>query len=213
MKVYFVRHGESEGNVGSIRQGPHSPLTKHGRKQANFIADRVARLEVDTLVSSTMKRAVETAEIIGQRIEKPFETSELFIERRRPKEQIGNAKNSPLALEAETAIIQNFTVPGFRYSDEENFDDLKKRAEAALEFLVQKSTNRVVVVTHGFFLRVLAAYAVFGKSLTAPVCDRFIQKFHTENTGITVFGFDQNRTQSPWWLWVWNDHSHLSELN
>jgi probable phosphoglycerate mutase len=161
MKVYFVRHGESEGNVGSIRQGPHSPLTKHGRKQANFIADRVARLEVDTLVSSTMKRAVETAEIIGQRIEKPFETSELFIERRRPKEQIGNAKNSPLALEAETAIIQNFTVPGFRYSDEENFDDLKKRAEAALEFLVQKSTNRVVVVTHGFFLRVLAAYAVF----------------------------------------------------
>jgi hypothetical protein len=76
----------------------------------------------------------------------------------------------------------------------------------------ERKTRKTKVRITFLLLRVLAAYAVFGKSLTAPVCDRFIQKFHTENTGITVFGFDQNRTQSPWWLWVWNDHSHLSEL-
>lgn len=208
-KVYFVRHGESEGNAGPIRQGHNSELTQKGLEQSGVIAERCERLSIDSVISSTMKRAVETTEIILTRLKKPTEYSDLFVERRRPKEQIGTLKNDPKALEAEKTIRENFTVSRFRFSDEENFDDLKMRAGQALRYLQQKPEKNILVVTHGFFLRIIVAYIVFGEKLTAWECEQFIQKFHTENTGMTVLEFDEKNKTSPWWLWVWNDHAHL----
>jgi broad specificity phosphatase PhoE len=35
--VYFVRHGESEGNVLSVFQSSDSPLSEKGRKQAVIV--------------------------------------------------------------------------------------------------------------------------------------------------------------------------------
>ena len=37
-KIYFVRHGESEGNVGLYVQTPEEPLTKEGIKQAEILS-------------------------------------------------------------------------------------------------------------------------------------------------------------------------------
>ena len=177
-KIYFVRHGESEGNTGPVRQGQNSSLTPKGLMQSEIIAERCEKLSIDSIISSTMKRAVETAKIILARLKKSAEYSDLFIERRRPKEQIGVLKNDPKALDAEKTIRENFTVSGFRFSDEENFDDLKTRAGQALRYLQQKPERNILVVTHGFFLRIIVAYAVFGEKLTATECEQFIQKFH-----------------------------------
>lgn len=208
-KVYFVRHGESEGNIGPVRQGPAAPLTEKGRQQAVFIAERCVLLPIEFVVSSTMKRAQETTAIIIGKLNKSAEYSELFVERRRPKEQVGAAKGDAKALEVEKIIRKNFTHPDFRFSDEENFEDLKLRAREALRYLEHRAEKEILVITHGYFMRVVIAYAVFGEDLTARECERFIQKFHMENTGITVLGFDEKKKESPWWLWIWNDHAHL----
>ena len=71
--------------------------------------------------------------------------------------------------------------------------------------------KHIAVVTHGFIMRIIMAYVVFGSGLTGRECGKFIQTFHTENTGITVLGCD-DRQINPWWVWVWNDHAHLAEL-
>ena len=76
--IYFVRHGESEGNVGHIRQTADTPLTDEGRRQAVTIADRAARLDFECIVSSTMERARQTAYPILERTAKPIEYSELL---------------------------------------------------------------------------------------------------------------------------------------
>lgn len=55
--VYFVRHGESEGNVTPVFQTPDSPLSKKGREQAFHIAQRLSRLSFNVLVASPMERA------------------------------------------------------------------------------------------------------------------------------------------------------------
>ncbi|KKU59368.1 MAG: Phosphoglycerate mutase family protein [Parcubacteria group bacterium GW2011_GWA2_47_12] len=150
-KVYFIRHGESEGNAGPIRQGRSSSLTQKGLEQSEIIAERCEKLSIDSIISSTMKRAVETAKIILARLKKPVEYSDLFAERRRPKEQIGVLKSDRTALDAEKTIRENFTVSGFRFSDEENFDDLKTRAGQVLRYLQKKPEKNILVVTHGFF--------------------------------------------------------------
>lgn len=210
-KIYFIRHGESETNAGTIFRGAHSALTEKGKAQACFIAERCTRLPIEILISSSLKRAQETAVIIGETIHKEIETSDLFVERRRPSIQKGMAKNDPISVEADKSIFDNFSVPGFRHSDEENFDDLKQRAGEALSHLSERKEKHIAVVTHGFFMRVVIAFAVFGPELTGKECERFIRSFHMENTGITVLGFDGVGPHS-WWLWVWNDHSHLAEL-
>ena len=209
--VYFVRHGQSEGNVGPIRQAGTAALTEKGRGQAKIIAERISKLDAEILISSPMARAKETAEIIHQKTSLPIEYSDLFVERRRPSEQLGVAKDDPAALESERTIIKNFSIPDFRFSNEENFGDLKERARQMLDYLQGRPEEKIVVVTHGFIMRIVVAYVVFGGSLTARECERFIQKFHMENTALTVFGYGNKDKEAlqDWWLWIWNDHAHL----
>ncbi len=203
--VYFIRHGESEGNAGPIRQGPHTSLTKKGEEQAEFAAERCTKLPIDVVISSTMKRAKHTAEIIVGKIHKPIE----FIERRRPSIQTGALKNDPEILKIDKTVIENFPKEGYRYSDEENFDDLKVRAQKALGFLESRSEENILVLSHGLFMRIVIAYAIFGDHLTGIECQNFIRAFDTENTGLSVLNYDDTRDDPKWHIWIWNDHAHL----
>ncbi len=65
MKIFLVRHGESEGNLGGTLQGCRldTPLTRRGRRQAEALAVRLAEAEIDDVVASPMARARETAQI------------------------------------------------------------------------------------------------------------------------------------------------------
>ncbi|MEK7176327.1 MAG: histidine phosphatase family protein [Patescibacteria group bacterium] len=208
-KIYLVRHGESGGNATGVYQNADTLLTEKGRVQAEFIAGRCEKFAIDFIVSSSMKRAVETAEIVNKKLDKLLEISDLFVERRRPKAQMGLHKDSPEALAIDKALIANFTKLGARFSDEENFEDLRERASQALEFLKNREEENILVVTHGFFLRMIIARAIFDDKLSGGECDKIIRKFHTANTGLTVLGYDKRQPDSPWWLWVWNDHAHL----
>ncbi len=208
-KIYFVRHGESEGNVGSIRQDNKTVLTEKGRLQAKTVAKRCAELPIEVIICSTLQRAEQTAEEILKETHKPIEYSALFIERQRPSEVIGKPKDDPKSIKAEEAVIKNFHLPGFRYSDEENFDDLKERARKALKYLAERPEENILVVTHGFFMRIIMAYVLFGDKLTGEECNKCIRVFHMENTALTELCYDDKKESSPWWLWTWNDHAHL----
>jgi broad specificity phosphatase PhoE len=214
-KIYFVRHGQSEGNVGPIRQSHTTTLTEHGRKQAEHIGRRAEKLYIDTLISSDMSRALETAEIIKNHISLPIITCNFFRERKRPSEQLGINKDSPESLRIDSILTNNFLTRAFRFSDEENFEDLKERVRLGLSFLEQQEGSNIMVVTHGYILRMIIAYVLFGDSLTAEQARECVASFHMENTGITVLGYGPNISENrshPWWVWVWNDHAHLSDL-
>lgn len=67
MKIYFVRHGESEANVlreFSISSTRH-PLTANGVAQANALAFHMADKHISAIYSSPVLRAVQTANILG----------------------------------------------------------------------------------------------------------------------------------------------------
>jgi broad specificity phosphatase PhoE len=207
--IYFIRHGESEGNVGPVRQDADSPLTERGRRQAEYMAKRCLRLPIDCLISSDMVRAQETATIIGEIIGKEVEISDLFAERERPSIQTGQPKDDPATFAIDRVIWDNFAVPGFRHSDEENFDDLKVRAEQALEYLANRPEQHIAVVTHGLFLRIVMASVVFKEQLTGKECERFMRTLSMENTGLSILRYDGADAEPPWRIWVWNDHAHL----
>jgi broad specificity phosphatase PhoE len=207
--IYFIRHGESEGNTGPVRQDGSSPLSELGHQQATFMADRCSKLPIDLLVASTMTRAQQTASIIGEKIGKEVISSNFFIERRRPSAQTGKPKENPEALAIDKEIWNNFGTAGYRHSDEENFEDLRDRARQALEFLASHPEENIAVVTHGFFMRIVMAYVVFRERLTGKDCELFMRTFHMENTGLTIIKYAGPDKEPPWWVWTWNDHAHL----
>lgn len=185
-----------------------TPLTARGREQAAFIAERCAKLPIDLVLGSTMTRAHDTAAIIAERIDVRAEFSDLFVECRGLSKFESKPYNDPEGSAAWQIIWENFG-PGYRFADEENFDDRKERAEKALTYLTQRKEDHIVVATHGLFSRVLISYAVFGASLTARECNAFMSSFELENTGLSVLRWDEARRRNPWLVWVWNDHAHL----
>lgn len=67
MKLYFVRHGESEANTRHIISNRESPfgLTPKGRMQAETLAERLQGTPVAAMFSSPVLRAWQTAELLS----------------------------------------------------------------------------------------------------------------------------------------------------
>lgn len=211
--IYFVRHGESETNVGPVNQGAEAQLTEKGRQQARSIALRCAALPIETIIASPFVRTKETAEIIAEKVGKPIEFSGLFIERRRASEQYGMLKDSDEYRRINTLIFDSLPIPGFRYSDEENFDDMNTRAAAALALLAARPEEHILVVGHGMFTMVLAGRALMGNSYNGRECLCFLRGLRTTNTGFTIMRHDAINSllgvRTPWMISTWNDHAHL----
>lgn len=61
--LYLVRHGQREPGVGNDDLGPS--LTVLGWKQAHQAARRLAALKIDVIHTSSLRRAMETAQILA----------------------------------------------------------------------------------------------------------------------------------------------------
>lgn len=69
MRLLVVRHGQSEADILGVCEGRADfPLTKLGHEQAERTAEYISeKYKVDKIYSSTLKRAMETAEHIAKK--------------------------------------------------------------------------------------------------------------------------------------------------
>ena len=72
--VYIIRHGQTDWNIEKRTQG-HTDiaLNTNGIKQAELIAEKIADLKIDNIISSDLKRAYMTAQIINKNLNKTIE--------------------------------------------------------------------------------------------------------------------------------------------
>jgi len=205
--IYFVRHGESVSNASGIYMGAESPLTQKGIEQSTFLAQRFKSIPIDSIIVSPFVRTKETATIFNKLLNKPFKYSDLFVERKRPSEMNGlNSKDSEYK-KIDVAIKENFHKQGWYYSDEENFNDLKIRAQKALDLLTTQSESKIAVITHGEFMRVMVSLMMFGEDLDSYIYTHIGLFMKTRNTGITICEY--NEEDNAWNMLAWMDHAHL----
>jgi len=127
--VYFVRHGESQGNKEQFGQSISTPLTDVGHQQASIIAARTSQIKFNLLVASHLTRAHQTAETIAKQSGLPITTSELFAEKRRPK-ACQNVSHSDLeSNRINEEWWQNFGNPDYQTDGETYFDLLSKELD------------------------------------------------------------------------------------
>ena len=206
MKVYFVRHGESEYNIEKLWQHGNVPLSEKGKKQAEFLAKRFTKIPIDLIISSPQSRGKETAEIINKKLKKKVVFSGLVGERKMPRESIGKYAYSKEVMVIEKAMRKNAKNHGWRYSDEENFAEFKGRIQKFFGYLNKLKEENVLVVSHGGPIKLTILFMIFGNGFEPETYHRFTDVMRLTNTGITMCERDKN---GHWNLWVFNDHSHL----
>lgn len=160
MKLLLIRHGETESNIRDIYAGSSEEgLTRRGRLQASEIAQKIARLGSDAVYTSPLRRAVETADLVGRslglvpKVESDFMELKLGqweglsscqIVRRFPNEwRLWN--ESPAKL----------IMPG-RETLAELLERMIRRFEKIGSF---QQNGRIAIVTHVSNIRVLLLYA------------------------------------------------------
>jgi probable phosphoglycerate mutase len=207
VKVYFVRHGESVGNKAGLHQKVDMPLSENGREQAGKIAERLKKFKIDVIFASPITRARETAEIISGSLNIPVEILDNLIEAKGPSEIIGKAVKDPEARRIRNLIAENFTKGNWKYSDEENYDELNIRARSFLDHILNHHKDKdILCVSHATLIKFIVCKMVFGEELTPRIFHLFFHHFLTSNTGLTICEYEE---EGGWWITHFNDASHL----
>ena len=160
---YFIRHGEIQSNVDKVYAGwSDEALTARGVRQAEKAGEILKDRGIDKIYCSPLKRAVQTAEIIGKSIDLvpvldkhfkemrmgPWEgLSEDQIEMKFPKEwRIWNTRPAKLKLDGRETLkeLQGRVIEGIKR---------QRRSEVG-----GQRSGKVVVVTHVAIIRVLKLY-------------------------------------------------------
>lgn len=182
MRLFLIRHGQSEGNAAGIIQG-HSEfaLTELGHTQAKATAERLARESVDRIATSPLVRAVQTAQTVASALGLPIEHEPALREY-----DMGQAsgltgaelrERFPHVLEAYSRG-ERPTFPG-----EEGRDVFAVRIGAFLE-RVRESDETVVAVAHGGVISAVC-YEILG------IDTRRRAMFQVANCSITEFVKDR----------------------
>lgn len=213
MQLYLIRHGETTSNGTGVHGKPTDSLSLAGRTQAELVAKRFLTIPIELIISSTLERTKETAAIINAHLKKPIEFSDLIVERKYPEIILAKAKNDPEAIKFIFSMEESYNTPDIRYGGAESFNDLKSRAKQFLDEVSKRKEEKILVVTHGMFMRFLVTYMMFGQSITPLEFIKSRDFLRTKFTGITIFKYEANPKPygTPGWkLETWNDHTHLS---
>ncbi len=199
-------------NASPVFQSHLSPLSVKGQKQAELIANRVSKITFGSIIASPLPRAAQTAQALADKTKKPIQFSDLFIERIKPASIDGKPWNDSKAIKTWHNWEESLYNPELRIEDGENYDDIVKRADNALQYLLDHSERSIVVVSHGYFIRTIISRVLLGDQLNSSVLFKIQRVASMENTAISVIQYrDAFEENDCWRLWTYNDHSHFAD--
>ncbi|NLK07840.1 MAG: histidine phosphatase family protein [Firmicutes bacterium] len=177
MKIYVVRHGETDWNAKQRYQGQRDiPLNAAGTQQAKQVAERFANCPIDFLISSDLSRARATAEIVGGRINLPVSVNPLWRER-----DFGHWDGLTRA-----EIEAKYPKEWHRYREEpltggpkdgETLQELQMRAVKAVEWVLEQYPQQTgIVFSHGGLIR----------SLFGWIANDTRPRFRLDNGGVSL---------------------------
>ena len=154
MKIYYVRHGQTDLNLAKKMQGggTEKELNETGVSQAYNTKKELENVKYDLVICSPMKRAKQTAEIINEGRDIPIITDERIRERK-----LGDYEGRDVTEEMENNIWDyklNYNIP-----NGENLHDFEKRIDEFFDDIKEKYHDKsVLIVAHGGIAKVIKAH-------------------------------------------------------
>ena len=146
MKLYLMRHGETDGNKARVLQGRlNNPLNQVGREQARNAKERINEIPFDAYYVSPLARALETAQIVTG-----LDAESFIIDDRIAEISFGSQEGHSLE-ELGPEFGKFFSDPPAykQVEDAESFEQLIARIGEFLEEMKNKPHDNVLVVSHG----------------------------------------------------------------
>ena len=82
MKIFITRHGQSEWNaLGKLQGRQDIKLNEFGKEQALITGEKIKNEKIDIIITSPLKRARETAEIINKQFTVEIVEDDRLMER------------------------------------------------------------------------------------------------------------------------------------
>lgn len=160
MKLYIVRHGETDWNLDNKIQGQtDTVLNDNGRKQAEELADRVSRElgGIKRIYTSRQRRALETAQIIGRKLS-VFPVVHQGLEEISLGEWEGYTWKQVKEVFSEEYKVwhqnRRYQVP----PKGESYQQLLDRLLPALDDIIRKEGQDILLVTHSAVIMTLMSY-------------------------------------------------------
>ncbi len=144
MKIYIVRHGQTEWNNQKRIQGrANTPLDEIGKSQAFETKNKLSSIDIDLIICSPLERAKQTAEIINN-----DRNIEIIYDDRIIERSFGKIEGHP---------IGNYDFNEFwdydkniKYEDIETMHELFNRVFGFIKEIISKYRDKnVLIVSHG----------------------------------------------------------------
>lgn len=141
--ICLVRHGETDWNASGRLQGREDiELNEAGRNQAVKLVSYLEKSNWDVILTSPLKRALESARIISVHLS----LSEPIIVPKLHERDYGEA--SGLLPEE-----RRNRFPDGKYAGQEEFEDLRIRAVNVIDEIIQLYPGRrIIVISHGAWI-------------------------------------------------------------
>ncbi|MFY3790409.1 histidine phosphatase family protein [Ureibacillus sp. MALMAid1270] len=143
MKIYIIRHCSAEG------QPPEARLTEEGEKQAVELTNFFANVQIDRIISSPFKRAVDTIHPLATKLGIEIEQDSRLAER------VLSTENMQDWLEKLKSTFDNLDV---KFEGGESSREAMTRIVELVEEVQTSEIQNTVLVSHGNLLSLLLKY-------------------------------------------------------
>jgi broad specificity phosphatase PhoE len=200
-RVILIRPGETDWNrLGRWQGWVASPLNEHGKQQASALAKYIRNIGLSALYSSDLKRAVQTAELLGERL-----GYEPILDARWRERDIGKWQGMTIN-EIRTWYPGEYEqlqadIEGYRVPEGESRADVKKRVQEAFDdVLAEGKGSTIGILTHTTATHMLLEALIPGYDVYGVVLG---------NTSVTTIA---RADSGKWEIVTADDLSHLEGL-
>ncbi len=169
MKIFVIRHGETDSNQNGFVMGNRvdESLNETGIKQAETIVTDLVGEKFDVIFSSTLKRALETAQIINKQL-----NLQVVVDKRIVERDFGSLTGkswNQIEKEFRSTAHTEDRAQKYDYTSfgGETAEDVKQRLLSFLD-LVKKEygSKKVLIIAHGGIMKMLQHLYTEGEIFT-----------------------------------------------
>ena len=187
MRVFIVRHGESENNLNKLWTGwMDAPLTQKGIEDAKKASEYLKNITFDKIYSSDLERAQNTAKTALPNC--IYETDKRIRE-----VNIGSIAGTPIAsLSLEQK--DNISRIGYKEFGGESKEEFEERVLLFMKEIEQTNYENIAIFSHGGWIRKFLEFVVKVHVPAKHLC--------TNNCVISIFEYDG----------IWKLHSWINMI-
>ena len=197
--LFLVRHGETDQNTKRVYMGrSNDPLNERGRVQSAAAAGRLSSLSITRIFSSPVARAVQTAEVISEKLQLDVETLDCFTEidfgpwGRLSADEIERRWPRAWRLWREKPQLLDF-------AGIETLTGVRMRVGEGLDIVLREGKGKnIVIVTHDVVIRNVL-------SLVLNIDNSRYRSFAAANASLSIIHFEGEMGR----ILLLNDTSHL----